>query len=302
MDYTSGVGNGLFAAVLSISIAIQVTAAVYALLNVRYTRDRLAWVLVAAAIVLMAVRRIITLSGMIAAWETPRAVSWSAEITALVISILMVTGMILINRMVKSAASELSQQRSILRESLHTSKNNLMSLASLLRVQADFAENPETRAFTHELEQKVSAYALLQKQLFDNEGGPDIRSYLSELIATIQAAYRDPRRFAPVEHSIEPFDASARDALYAGLVVTEALINAYKYSHDDQPITVQVKTAEAEDGRRILEVHDSGQGYPPEVLQGRRSGFGLTFLRSLNAGDWTVEFGNDSGAWVRACF
>lgn len=291
----------MFALVLGVSIAIQITAAVYALLNVRYTRKRVPWLLVATAIVLMAVRRIITLSDMIATWTTPRTASWSAEITALIISVLMVAGMVTINRMVKSVAAELARQQTILRESLHTSKNNLMSLSSLLRVQADFAETPETRAFTHELQQKVSAYALLQQQLFEDQDGLDVASYLTRLIETIEAAYRDPARFAPVSCSIEPFEADPRDALYAGLVVTEALINTYKYSRSTAgSVSVVVAAGKDADGGRQIRVSDNGQGFPQGVLDGTQSGFGITFLRSLNAGAWTVEFGNDHGAWVEA--
>lgn len=299
-------GNALFATILSVSIAIQIAAAVYALLNVLHTPKRVAWLLIATAIVLMAVRRIITLSGMVAAWETPRAVSWGAELTALLISILMASGMILINRMVKGVNREMMRQRALFRESLHTSKNNLMSLASMLRVQEDFAEDSSTRAFTRELQQKVSAYALLQQQLFENQSQPEAVPYLVELIATIEEAYADSSRFLPVERTIETFDSSPQDLLYAGLVVTEALINSFKYAASLLPspdrIALRVETRTTPDGKRHIFVRDSGEGYPEDVLNGSRMGFGLSFLQNLNKGAWSVSYGNDHGACVEATF
>jgi len=299
-------GNALFATILSVSIAIQIAAAVYALLNVLHTPKRVAWLLVAAAIVLMAVRRIITLSGMIATWETPRAVSWGAELTALLISILMASGMILINRMVKGVNREMMRQRALFRESLHTSKNNLMSLTSMLRVQADYAEDSVTRAFTLELVQKVAAYSLLQQQLFENQAQPEAVPYLNELIATIEEAYTDSSRFHPVERTIEPFDSSPQDLLYAGLVVTEALINSFKYAtnqtHPTDRVALRVAVRMSADGKHHISICDSGVGYPEEVLNGSRTGFGLSFLRNLNKGAWSVTYGNDRGACVEATF
>jgi PAS domain S-box-containing protein len=75
--------------VLAISLVLQVVAAVLALRLARITGKRLAWSLVAIAICLMAIRRAITLVGVLSGDVTPGL--W-AELVALTISILMVAG------------------------------------------------------------------------------------------------------------------------------------------------------------------------------------------------------------------
>jgi len=81
----------LVAAILTLSILLQVTAALLALRLIRVTQAKPAWVLIAAAISLMALRRSITLFQMIFL-ETPTTVDLTVESVALVISILMVLG------------------------------------------------------------------------------------------------------------------------------------------------------------------------------------------------------------------
>ena len=81
----------LVAAILTLSILLQVVAALLALRLIRVTQAKPAWVLIAAAISLMALRRSITLFQMIFL-EAPTTVDLTVESVALVISILMVLG------------------------------------------------------------------------------------------------------------------------------------------------------------------------------------------------------------------
>jgi light-regulated signal transduction histidine kinase (bacteriophytochrome) len=76
--------------VLSISILLQITAAVLALRLIKITGRNISWILGAVAISLMAVRRSVTLFHMFAGQKVPA--DWFAETVALVTSALMVAG------------------------------------------------------------------------------------------------------------------------------------------------------------------------------------------------------------------
>ena len=97
--------------VLALSLLLQVAAAVLALRLVRITGRPLAWMLVAAAILLMAVRRSITLGrGLMEDDAVPPDLS--AEVVALAISVLMVAGLAGVGgifRAVKAAGDEMRQ-------------------------------------------------------------------------------------------------------------------------------------------------------------------------------------------------
>jgi two-component sensor histidine kinase len=312
--------NLILSTLLGFSISIQLVAAIFAVLNTKLTPNRLPWVLISSAIILMTLRRIITLIGLINAWETPAVIRWSAEITALLISMLMVSGMVLLRRTLLDVSHQISDQKQVFRESLHTSKNNLQSLASLLHTRATFAASDSSRDLITELEQKVAVYSLLQQKLFEQESGIDPGDYFEELATTVEAAYSRPERYLPVRRdftgfrSTEQNPAEPRELLYAGLIMGEALINAFKYAagpNQKEPVQVSVgggleKTdasgAEVEPRRRWILVRDNGPGFPKDVLTGKRAGFGLAFLSGMSRDGWSITWGNENGAWIRAEF
>jgi PAS domain S-box-containing protein len=87
--------------VLAISIALQFAAAFLALRLIRTTGRRVAWLLIAAAVFLMAVRRCDTLSQAISLGAL-NVTSISAELIALAISVLMLVGVVRIEPLFRS--------------------------------------------------------------------------------------------------------------------------------------------------------------------------------------------------------
>jgi PAS domain S-box-containing protein len=79
------------AVVLALSLLLQLTAALLSLRLIRLTGHRTAWVLLAVALALMAIRRCITLARVIAG-DASRPPDLSAELVALTISVLLVFG------------------------------------------------------------------------------------------------------------------------------------------------------------------------------------------------------------------
>lgn len=82
--------------VLGLSILLQLIAAYFALRLIRITREQRAWLLIAAAITLMTIRRMITFYRLVSG-DMDKPPDLSAEFVALTISILMVSGIGLIS-------------------------------------------------------------------------------------------------------------------------------------------------------------------------------------------------------------
>ena len=81
--------------VLGLSIAVQIAAAAMALILIRRTGWMTAWALIAAGLGLMAVRRWIALYHVLSGDGTS-TINLTAELVALLVSVLMLTGIILI--------------------------------------------------------------------------------------------------------------------------------------------------------------------------------------------------------------
>lgn len=94
--------------ILGSSIALQVTSAILALRMIPVTRNYWAWVSLALAVSLMAIRRIISFYELIETGNTA-SVNTTAEITALIISILVLLGIIHIRPILQKLYAALSE-------------------------------------------------------------------------------------------------------------------------------------------------------------------------------------------------
>ena len=99
--------------IIGISVLLQIAAAFFAFRLIRVTGFRIAWVLIALAFCVMAIRRIIALAQLLAG-EPPQAGDFVVESVGLVISILMLAGVFWIEPLfhtIKAAAAALRQSR-----------------------------------------------------------------------------------------------------------------------------------------------------------------------------------------------
>jgi PAS domain S-box-containing protein len=138
--------------ILVISVLIQFAAALLALRLIRVTGRRVAWILIAAALFLMAIRRCITLF-QAEFWGVPYTTSMSAELVALVISILMLNGVIWIAPLFSSL------KRS--EEALRKARDELE-----MRVQKRTISLTETN---QRLEREITAHRKAKEALLESE-------------------------------------------------------------------------------------------------------------------------------------
>lgn len=97
--------------VLTASIVVQVAAAVAALRLIRTTGWKSPWLLVAGAFCLMAVRRSISLAGVLSDPAEPTAVALGVEFVALSISVLLLLGVALLAPLLRATHEEAEERR-----------------------------------------------------------------------------------------------------------------------------------------------------------------------------------------------
>lgn len=290
--------------ILTASIALQLAAALVAILNVRRTRAYLPWLLISAAIFLMAVRRITTLIQIVASWETVSvAGNFVPELIALLISILMVLGLLRLGPLFRLMQGMVDEKDLLLRESLHNTKNNLQALLSMIRIQESFLSDSPARYVARDMRRRVQVFALLQEELFEIDGKREIAPFFERLVRSIVEGYEDQLERVDLSVHIDEMDINDRELLYCGLVANEALTNAFKYAVpkiENPRITVLLGIDEA---GRFLRISDNGPGIQPQVEEKERSSFGFTFLHSLSGREgWKVSIGGEGGTTVEFRF
>jgi two-component sensor histidine kinase len=275
--------------VLSVSILIQLASAVTALLLVRASGFYKPWIFIAAAISLMVVRRITSLKIMLSSGVIP-ASSLGPELIALFISILMLTGLILFRPMFKAikAAQKKSNEKIAekevqVRESHHHMKNDLQMIAAMVRLQQDYLPEGPALSFFKDLESRLHSFSLLHEYIYSG-GDPNdsIAEYIRLLTVRIESVYSSANPSVVIRLELSDFSADRKEMLNCGLLLNEAITNAYKYAFPPGTLTSPVITVTAgtEDGKRVVTVRDNGVGLPDSGTSPGTT-FGLILIRSI---------------------
>ncbi len=149
-----------------------------------------------------------------------------------------------------------------IREIHHRVKNNLQTVASLLRLQSRRMVSPEAVEALSESVRRISSIALVHETLSqDSRQRVSFDKVAQRLIDMVATGLTDPTR--PVEMSIagSAGELPAEVATPLALVLSELLQNAVEHAFDEGGGTISVMLGRRESTLH-LEVHDDGAGLP----------------------------------------
>ncbi len=169
----------------------------------------------------------------------------------------------------ESRLKALVEQRELLvKEIHHRVKNNLQIVSSLLSLQSQRIRSPEARAEFQAARDRVRALALLHRHLYGHGDLEtiDFLAFARELVEQLHGLLDDDLK-ARVAVSVEMDRVRLEPdkAVPLGLVITEAVSNAFKYAFpDDRSGSVTVRFA-VEGDAAVLTVADDGVGPAPRA-------------------------------------
>jgi two-component sensor histidine kinase len=180
---------------------------------------------------------------------------------------------------------ELITKDATIREIHHRVKNNLQTVAALLRLQARRMDVPEARAALEEAMRRVATIALVHESLsqtldeeveFDDMVGRALR-----LAADVASADTSVRTVRTGSFGLVP----AEDATPLALILTELVTNAVEHGLAKQDTgTVEVAVEREGSALRIV-VADDGVGMPDGDVaragKAAKSGLGTQIVRTL---------------------
>jgi two-component sensor histidine kinase len=297
-------GANLLVYILGASILLQLAAAVTALALMRRSGFHLPWILVSVAITLMAIRRITTFVGLLQRDVFPDS-ALGPELIALVISVFMLAGLLLFRpafaALSRARERELSDKDLLIRESHHHVKNDLQMLQSLIRLQLNTVKDSSGRSLLQDLMLRVRAFSVLHDHIYRTVGGQlSFRSYIGNLAQAISDNFPDESVRFRVDLTESPVDR--RELLYAGLIVNEALTNAYKYAFSEEVAEPTITISNREEGDRVVvEISDNGAGISEEYHSENSSSYGLSLIRGIGRyPGWTLDIFSHGRQVVRS--
>jgi two-component sensor histidine kinase/putative methionine-R-sulfoxide reductase with GAF domain len=190
------------------------------------------------------------------------------------------------------AAVALEHGRAVMRGVLaqeihHRVKNNLQSVASLLRLQAR-AEHVDPRKSLQDSVNRILAIAAVHEVLTEHrEDDVDLGELIDRLRAMLVqglVAGKD------VSAELEPVSLSGQQATALALVFTELFQNALEHGGDQVAISLAQR-----DGDVVLTIEDDGPG-----IDGDTSGTGLSIVRALVHDELRGELALESEGGLRA--
>jgi two-component sensor histidine kinase len=178
--------------------------------------------------------------------------------------------------------ASLREKETLLKEIHHRVKNNLQVIASLLRLQARYLKDDESRAIFEESQNRVHSISLVHEKLYraDDLARIDFNDYLVTLTRGLTDSWGSGSSIQ-VNVQAEGVQLTVDTAIPCGLIVTELVTNALKHAFPNGSRGAILVAAQNRDGCMTLTVQDDGRGLP-EKIDFRKSGsLGLELVNSL---------------------
>jgi two-component sensor histidine kinase len=194
------------------------------------------------------------------------------------------------------AAVALEHGRAVMRGVLaqeihHRVKNNLQSVASLLRVQAR-ADNVDPRKALNESVNRILAIAAVHEVLTEHrEDDVDLGELVDRLRAMLVQGLVAGKH---VTATLAPVSLAGQRATALALVFTELFQNALEHGGDHVSIALEPRNGDV-----VLTIADDGSGFVAD-----RDGTGLSIVRALVNDELNgrLALENESGLRVRVVF
>jgi len=196
---------------------------------------------------------------------------------------------------------ELRVKETTIREVHHRVKNNLQTIASLLRIQARGSKNEEVRRALAEATERVMSMAVVHELL---TGSADERVDFSAAARTVVDLVRrglvGERPHITTTVSGDTGELGAQAATSLALAVAELVHNAIEHAFDPGADGAVIVEMRREAGDLVIVVRDDGKGLPPDFDAVASGHLGLHIVRTVVEDDLrgTITFACEHGTTV----
>jgi two-component sensor histidine kinase len=201
---------------------------------------------------------------------------------------------------------ELKIKTTMIKEVHHRVKNDLQTVAALLRMQSRRMQTEEARTALGEAVNRILSIAVIHEFLSAQDSRIiNIRDIAGRILNQMQQGVLDPNREIKLRLNGPNIFLTARQATSCALVINELLQNALEHGYDQRARGGTISLSFQDGGDRVeLRVHDDGRGLPEDFDLNRVDSLGLRIVRMLVTDDLkgTIEMVTDNGVSVLVNF
>jgi two-component sensor histidine kinase len=187
-----------------------------------------------------------------------------------------------------------------IREIHHRVKNNLQTVAALLRLQSRRLEDGPARAALEEAQRRVGSIALVHETLSQTMHDSVDFDEVADRIAEMVGGADDAERPVTVTRTGSFGAIPPEVATPMSLVLVELLQNAVEHGLADEGGAVDLRVSRNGAGVTVT-VADEGRGLPPDFDPDAAGGLGLQIVRTLVESELSGRLALRPGASGRGC-
>jgi two-component system, sensor histidine kinase PdtaS len=196
---------------------------------------------------------------------------------------------------------ELRIKAAMLQEVHHRVKNNLQTIAALLRMQARRLPETAGRGALLESVNRILSVAVVHEFLSHDESSEiNIKEVSQSILREVTTGTLDPDKQLKIVLNGPSLTLPAQQATSCALIINELLQNAVEHGYADRSQgTIQINLNESAE-ETVIEIIDDGAGFPPGFDLERDANLGLNIVQTLVKEDLRGRLSFTNGNGVRA--
>jgi len=188
---------------------------------------------------------------------------------------------------IEKLKTEIVRREMLLKELNHRAKNNLALAAGMIKMQASYSEDKNTRQFLKQTQKRLETLATLHELMYlspGTDGSVEIQTYLSELVTGLQSSFGNPE--ISLEIKVDSASINMRFANTIGLLVNEIVSNSFKHAFLPGKLGLLKVDFLSKGDYFKLRISDNGPGFEPAANTENTSLGNILideFVKQLNA-------------------
>jgi len=181
---------------------------------------------------------------------------------------------------------EIRVKNAMIQEVHHRVKNNLQTIAGLIRMQARRVKSEEARLILDETLNRILSVAVIHEFLSnENSNIINIKDVSYRIIGQFKQGVLNPDKKINLKLSGDPIYLPARQATACSLIINELLQNAVEHGFEKKQEGCVHVNLEDNGDEVIINVSDDGDGLPGGFQLEQADSLGLQIVRILVEGD-----------------
>ncbi|MCB0195286.1 MAG: sensor histidine kinase, partial [Anaerolineae bacterium] len=181
---------------------------------------------------------------------------------------------------------EMRIKNAMIQEVHHRVKNNLQTIAGLIRMQARRVKSEEARLILDETLSRILSVAVIHEFLSSDDANIiNIKEVGNRIVGQLQYGMLSPEKQVKIELVGEAIYLPARQATSCALIINELVQNSIEHGFEEKKAGLIRVNLEDDGDEVIITVADNGDGVSGDFNMDKSESLGLQIVKILVEGD-----------------